>query len=122
MREREHERGVGIRADRQPLGARRVVEIVAQRRHVDELDARRGEPFQRGPRFVLARAAAVHLRVLGRNAAERDEQLAVLLELHPRGLLRAHRVHVHEDARQQGARGAEAVSAEVRDVAADRSS
>ena len=68
---------------------------------------------------MLADAAGVDLRVFRRHTAKGDQQFTMLFQRYPRGLLRAHHVHVHENARQQCARRAEAVGAQMRDIAAD---
>ncbi len=75
---------------------------------------------QAGTRVVLRDAARVDLHVLRGHAAERDEELAVLLERRPRGVPRAQLVYAAQHVRQQRAARAEAVARHVAHVAADR--
>jgi hypothetical protein len=69
---------------------------------------------------VLRDAARVDLDVLRGHAAERNEELAVLLERRPRGVPRAQLVYAAQHVRQQRAARAQAVARHVAHVTADR--
>ncbi len=116
----QHQRGVGAGLDREPLDSAACLEIGADRRDVDELHAVRGHARDRAGHHMLGSATGRYLCVLHRQAAERNEQLAMLFEVRPGGGVLLEDLHRRQDVRGQRPARAEAVSVDVTDVAADR--
>src|ERR687896_755044 len=84
MGDPEHECGVRVRADRDPLGAEEGGGVVANQADVDELDAcLPATPLQLAD-LVDGDPAGVHVAVLQGQPAEGDDQLAVRGHLVPR--------------------------------------
>ncbi len=93
VREREHDRGVAMRARREPLGIEERGRIVTHRTDVAKLHARNfhaPEPFARA---MLDRAAGRDLRVANRQPAEHHDQLGVLRDTLPTGARPVDGVH-----------------------------
>ena len=116
VREPEHERGVGVRPHRPPLGAEEVGRIRARRTHHYELDARRPRRAEPLLHRVLARAARGDLSVLEREPAEGDDELRVRDDARPVGDAACHRLMRADDVRQQELRRAPAVVADLVDA------
>ena len=119
VREAHHQRDVGVRARRDPARPLRLVDVAADGTDVDEVDAGLARGQLGAPRHVPRESARVDLRVLEREAAERDDQLGVLRDLVPvrsRGVDRVGRAA--DDVRQDHLHGRAAVAVDRRRVAA----
>ncbi len=115
---RQHQRGVGIGADRHPLCAEKVGRIGPERGDGNELDAglfRASQPRLHG---VRAGAAGGDLAVLGGEPAEGKDQPRVLDDRGPVGDLAYHRLEGADHPRQDVLRRAEAVIGDLVDAAA----
>src|SRR5690606_30258660 len=81
--QREHERRVRAGPDRQPHRGEVRMDVVAHGRDVHETDPGRATAALPTSGVVPADAARVGPGVLGRHAAEADDELAVRLDLGP---------------------------------------
>ena len=119
VREAHHQRDVGVRPRRDPAGALVVVDVAAHGADVDEVDAGVARGLLRAARHVPRQSARVDLRVLERQAAERDDQLGVLGDLVPVRGRRVDRVgRAADDVRQDDLHRGAAVAVDRRRVAA----
>ena len=118
MRHRQHQRGIGVRPDRDPLGVEKIGRIGLERTDGDEFDT--GVLRTSQPHFhaVGAGAAGGHLTVLGGEAAEREHHARVLDDRCPVRDLADGRLECADHARQEILSGAEAVVADLVDAAA----
>ena len=118
--ERQHQRGVGVGPDGEPLDGAASVEILGGRRHVDEAHALLAHGVEAALDVMQGGAAGIDLGVLARHAAEGDEQLAVLGQ-HVPARVHGHQLfHRRHDVRHQHARRPQAVGILVAHIAADR--
>ncbi|MCY1526730.1 hypothetical protein D9M68_617690 [compost metagenome] len=119
MRQTHHQRGVGVGAYRQPFESGARVQVVANRADVDKARARGGHPAQGTGDLMLTRAAGADLRVLGRHAAEGNEQGGMPGQHIPGGVDSHQFIHGGHDMRHQHACGSQAVGIGVAHIAAD---
>jgi hypothetical protein len=66
----QHQRDIGIGADRPPVGLEKIGDVVPHRADADHLDAGVAPALKVAARGMVADAALVDLRVLHRDAAE----------------------------------------------------
>ena len=78
VRHREHERGIGVGPDRNPLCAKKIRRVGLERTYRDKLDAGVFPPSQPGLQAVHSGSARCDLGILERKAAERDHKPGVL--------------------------------------------
>ena len=109
MREREHQRGVAMRARRDPFGVEEGRGIVAHRADIAELDAGRLGRLEPAARRVLADSAGSHLRVARRHSAEHHDQVGMIGDALPTGAGTVHRLHAAEDVLDEHGAGRVAV-------------
>ncbi len=74
VRQAQHQRDIGIGADRPPVGTEKIVDVVPHRADADHLDAGVAPALEVAARGMVADAALVDLRVLHRDAAEAHHQ------------------------------------------------
>ena len=109
VREREHQRGVAMRARRDPFGVEERGRIVAHRADVAELDARGLGLFEPAARRMLADTAGRDLRVARRNPAEHHDQVRVIGDALPTGAGTVHRAQTAKDVLHEDRAGGVAV-------------
>ncbi len=118
VRKREHQRGVGVGTDREPLGAEKVWRIRASRADHDKVDAGGLGAREPGFQHVRAHASRRHLAVLKAQSAECDYQAGVLDHRIPVGDAAGDRLVGADDMRQQKLCRAPAVVSDLVDAAA----
>ena len=101
MRQREHDRGIAVRARCEPFGAEERSGIIAHRTDVAELDARGFHALEPFARAMLDRAARGDLGVANRQAAEHHHQLGVRCDTLPTGAGSIERVQRSENVAHQ---------------------
>jgi hypothetical protein len=120
VRDRQQHRGVAVRADRDPFVWRTGVEVAVDRAHVDEAHPGFGHAAQALTDLVMPDHALRDLRVLGRHAAEADEQPGVLGQYAPACVRRHQLVHRRDQVGHQHPRRTQAVGVGMAHVAAER--
>jgi hypothetical protein len=118
MGQRQHQCGVGVRPDRNPLRSEKVRDIRLERAHDREGDACIPGTLEPGLQHVRTAAAGGDLGVLERQAAERQDELGVGNQSGPVGDLPGHRLIGADHVRQQELGRTPAVIADLVDATA----
>ncbi|MNN32300.1 hypothetical protein D3C81_1460200 [compost metagenome] len=116
--QREHQRHVGVRSNRNPLGTEKVGAVVAGWTDIDDRGATGGQLAQPAFLRMLGRAAGGDLTVLECQSAKGDEDLGVRDQAGPRGHAAGQRTVGANHMGQQELRRAPAVVADLIDAAA----
>ncbi|CVG60978.1 Uncharacterised protein [Serratia marcescens] len=116
--QRQHQRHVGIRPDRDPLRVDEPGAVVAHRADVDNRRALVRQLLQPGFERMLRRAAGRDLGIFQRQPAKRHKQLAMLHHAWPTGDAPGQRRESADHIRQEKLRRAPAVVALLIDPAA----
>ena len=118
--QRQQQRRVRVRPDRDPLEPRPRLQIVPDRADIDEPAPPRRHPPQRARHPVLRRPPGPHLGILRRHTPQTHEQRGMLLQHRPTRMDRHQLVHRRHDMRHQHPRRGQAVAVLMADIPADR--